>query len=138
MKLSARNQLKGTISHVVEGAVNAIVTVDVDGVSVSSTISMNAVKELGLKAGKKAYAIVKATSVMIAKDKNCISARNQLKGKITNVVDGAVNAIVHVQLDGGQEMAATISMNAVKELGLNVDQEVYAVVKSTSVMIGVD
>ncbi len=49
MKLSARNQLKGTITEINEGAVNAIVKIDIGGGNViSSTISMAAVKELGL------------------------------------------------------------------------------------------
>lgn len=64
--ISARNQLTGTVSAIEEGAVNAIVKLDVaEGVKISSTISMEAVKELGLTVGKEATAIIKATSVMI-------------------------------------------------------------------------
>lgn len=64
--ISARNQLTGTVSAIEEGAVNAIVKLDVaEGVAISSTISMEAVKELGLAVGKEATAIIKATSVMI-------------------------------------------------------------------------
>lgn len=69
MKLSARNQLKGKIVKVEEGAVNGIVVIDIGGGNlISSTISMSAIKELGLKVGKEAYAVVKATSVMIGID----------------------------------------------------------------------
>lgn len=69
MKLSARNQLKGTITEINEGAVNAIVKIDIGGGNViSSTISMAAVKELGLTVGKQAYAVIKATSVMVGID----------------------------------------------------------------------
>lgn len=64
--ISARNQFQGTITEVKKGAVNAIVKLDVaEGVTISSTISMEAVKELGLAVGKEATAIIKATSVMI-------------------------------------------------------------------------
>ena len=64
--ISARNQFQGTITEVKEGVVNAIVKLDVaEGVKISSTISMEAVKELGLAVGKEATAIIKATSVMI-------------------------------------------------------------------------
>lgn len=64
--ISARNQFQGTITEVKEGAVNAIVKLDVaEGVTISSTISMEAVKELGLAVGKESTAIIKATSVMI-------------------------------------------------------------------------
>ncbi len=66
MKLSARNQLKGTVTSIQEGAVNAIVKIDIGGGNViSSTISMAAVQELGLEVGKPAYAVIKATSVMV-------------------------------------------------------------------------
>ncbi|MBR2531576.1 MAG: molybdopterin-binding protein [Lachnospiraceae bacterium] len=69
MKLSARNQLKGTIVEILEGAVNGIVKIDIGGGNViSSTISMSSIKELGLEVGKEAYAVIKATSVMIGVD----------------------------------------------------------------------
>lgn len=69
MKLSARNQLKGTVKEIQEGAVNGIVKLDIGGGNViCSTISMNAIAELGLKVGDTAYAVVKATSVMIGID----------------------------------------------------------------------
>ncbi|MCQ2448442.1 MAG: TOBE domain-containing protein [Oscillibacter sp.] len=69
MRISARNQLKGTIIEINEGAVNGIVKIDIGGGNViSSTISMNAVKELGLAVGGTAYAVIKATSVMVAID----------------------------------------------------------------------
>ena len=69
MKISARNQWRGKVVSVTEGAVNGIVVVDIGGGNLASaTISMAAIKELDLKVGKDAYAIVKATSVMIAID----------------------------------------------------------------------
>ena len=69
MKLSARNQIKGTIVSIQEGAVNGIVKLDIGGGNViSSTISLAAIQELGLAVGKEAYAVVKATSVMIGVD----------------------------------------------------------------------
>ena len=69
MKISARNQLKGVITAVTAGAVNGIVTLDIGGGNkISATISMEAIKELGLVAGKNATALVKATSVMIGVD----------------------------------------------------------------------
>ena len=66
MKLSARNQLPGVVTKIAEGAVNGIVTLDVNGTPV--TISLAAIRELGLEVGKKAYAVIKATSVMIGID----------------------------------------------------------------------
>jgi len=68
MKISARNQFKGTIVSIEEGAVNGIVKIDIGGNVVTSTISMGSIRELGLKVGGTAYAVVKATSVMVAVD----------------------------------------------------------------------
>ena len=69
MKLSARNQFKGTVVSIHEGAVNGIVRIDIGGGNViTSTISMASIQELGLKVGGTAYAVIKATSVMVAVD----------------------------------------------------------------------
>ncbi|MGI5962933.1 MAG: TOBE domain-containing protein [Lawsonibacter sp.] len=69
MKISARNQLKGTIVDIQEGVVNGIVKLDIGGGNVvSATISMNSIQELQLTVGKTAYAVIKATSVMVAID----------------------------------------------------------------------
>ena len=62
-----------------------------------------------------------------------ISARNQLKGKVVSIENGSVNAIVHIDIGGGN----VISLAAVKELGLEVGKEAYAIIKATSVMVGV-
>jgi molybdopterin-binding protein len=66
-----------------------------------------------------------------------LSARNQFKGKVVDIQEGAVNGIVKIDIGGGNVMSATISMNAIKELGLAVGKAAYAVVKATSVMVGI-
>ena len=66
MKLSARNQFIGKVVEIKEGAVNASVKIEVaEGIVISSTISMDAIKELGLTVGSEATAVIKATSVMV-------------------------------------------------------------------------
>lgn len=66
MKLSARNQLVGKVVEIKEGAVNASVKIEVaKDTFISSIISMDAVKELGLTVGSEATAVIKATSVMV-------------------------------------------------------------------------
>jgi len=66
MRISARNQFKGTIIEVVKGATTAHVRIDVDGLIVTSSITNQAVDELGLAVGGTAYAVVKASDVMVA------------------------------------------------------------------------
>ena len=66
MKLSARNQLPGTIVEIHKGATTSHVIVDVGGARVFASITNEAVAELGLEKGKKAIAVIKASDVMVA------------------------------------------------------------------------
>lgn len=69
MKLSARNVLKGKVVKVTKGAVNAEVTIEMPGgTQVVSIITNTSVDNLGLVEGKQAYAVIKASNVMIATD----------------------------------------------------------------------
>ncbi len=68
MKISARNQLKGTIIDVVKGATTSHVRIDIGGAIVTSSITNEAVDELGLAKGKAAIAVIKASDVLVAID----------------------------------------------------------------------
>jgi molybdopterin-binding protein len=68
MKISARNRLKGKVVEVTKGATTAHVRIDVNGAIVTASITNEAVDELGLKVGQDAYAVVKASDVMVAID----------------------------------------------------------------------
>lgn len=68
MKISARNQLTGTVVEVHKGATTSHVVLDVGGTRIFASITNEAVAELGLAAGKTATAIIKASDVMVAVD----------------------------------------------------------------------
>lgn len=68
MKFSARNQLKGKIVEVRKGATTAHVRIDIGGQIVTASITNESADELGLAAGKAAYAIIKASNVMVGVD----------------------------------------------------------------------
>jgi molybdopterin-binding protein len=68
MKISARNILKGKIVDMVKGATTAHVKIDINGTIVTASITNEAVDSLKLEKGKSAYAVVKASDVMIAID----------------------------------------------------------------------
>jgi len=68
MKLSARNQLKGKIVDVKKGATSAHVRIDIGGQTLTASITNDSVDELKLEKGKTAYAIIKATSVLVGVD----------------------------------------------------------------------
>lgn len=66
-----------------------------------------------------------------------ISARNQLKGTVSKITRGAVNADVTIRIDGGTEIVSQITTESVDALGLAVGKECYAVIKASSIMVGV-
>jgi molybdopterin-binding protein len=67
-----------------------------------------------------------------------ISARNRLKGKVVDVVMGATTAHIRIDIGNGVIVTASITNEAVDELGLKVGSEAYAVIKASDVMVGVD
>ena len=68
IKLSARNQIKGKITSVTKGQTTGHVHIDIgNGVTVHSSITNEAIDDLGLKVGDDAMAVIKASDVMIAK-----------------------------------------------------------------------
>ena len=67
-----------------------------------------------------------------------ISARNRIKGKIVEVRKGATTAHVKIDVGGGQIVTSSITNESVDELGLAAGKAVYAVIKASDVMIGVD
>lgn len=139
MKISARNQLKGTISNIQEGAVNGVVTIDLHDTKVKADITMDAIRDLGLEVGKSAYAIIKASSVMFATDEiKGISARNQLRGKVVEVKEGAVNGHVTIEFACGCKVKGSITNEAIEQLGLKEGNEAVAIIKATDVMVGVE
>ncbi len=68
MKISARNQLRGTVRTITEGAAIANVEIDVAGQRLVASITVEAAHELGLQPGKEVVAIVKASDVLVATD----------------------------------------------------------------------
>lgn len=141
MRISARNQLKGTVASVCEGAVNGIVAIDLGGDVVKASITMESIKDLELVEGKPAIAIIKATSVMFAAGDqkiSGISARNQLAGKVVSVTPGAVNGHVTIELPSGARVSGSITNEAISDLGLAEGVPALAVIKSTDVMVGVE
>ncbi|HIT03083.1 MAG TPA: TOBE domain-containing protein [Candidatus Caccocola faecipullorum] len=141
MNLSARNQLKATVAAVKKGAVNDEVSLRLaDGTMLTSIITETSCENLGLKEGVEAYAVIKATNVMIGDLDDGglkLSARNQLKGTVEAVKDGMVNCEVDVVLAGGEKVTSVITMASAKRLGLAAGKEIRAIIKASDIMVGV-
>ncbi len=67
-----------------------------------------------------------------------ISARNALTGKVVDIKEGVVTAVVTVDIGGGSLVVSSITMDSVKNLGLVNGSEVTAIIKASNVMLGVD
>ena len=140
MKISARNVLAGTVQSVTKGAVNAEITLALEGGDTMVAIITNtSADSLQLAAGKPAFAIVKASEVMIGKGVEAarLSARNVLAAEVSKLQDGAVNSEVEVRLPGGTTMVASITKQSVKALELRQGDKVSAIVKASHVLVGV-
>ena len=67
-----------------------------------------------------------------------VSARNVLRGKVKTIKGGAVNSEVVVQLPGGLEITSIITKTSVENLSLKEGKDVYAIIKATNVILGID
>ena len=140
MKVSARNVLPGIVKSILKGAVNSEVLLSLrGGEAVVAIITNPSVERLGLQAGSEAFAIIKASDVMVGKglEQAKLSARNILSGKVGDLRDGAVNSEVGISLPGGTMLVASITKESVQALDLKRDDAVSAVVKASHVIVGV-
>jgi molybdate transport system regulatory protein len=140
MKTSARNQFIGTVSALRAGAINDEVELTLPGgARIVAVITQQSAQALGLRTGMKAIALVKSSSVLVATDLEGakLSARNQLKGVVSAVAPGAVNAEVVIDIDGGGSVAAIVTQGSVKSMGLAQGLRATALFKATSVILAV-
>lgn len=140
MKTSARNQFSGNVSNIKTGAVNDEIEIELPGGDkLVAIITHESTKHLGLQIGGAAIALIKAPWVIVATDNSGIklSARNQLAGTVSKLRLGAVNAEVLIQLSGGNQVCAIITLDSVSELGLAEGQPATAIFKASHVIVGV-
>lgn len=141
MKISARNVLAGSVSKVIKGAVNSEVDLTLEGGDkVVAIITNDGVTSLGLREGMRAYAIVKASWLMLGKglDPAKISARNVFRTKVSRVDEGAVNNEVVLTLNGGTELTAIVTRESSHKLGLKAGEEADVAFKANNVIVAVD
>ncbi|KAB0636996.1 TOBE domain-containing protein [Burkholderia latens] len=141
MRTSARNQFVGQIGSVTTGAVNDEVTLRTqDGLDIVAIVTHGSTAALGLKGGTNAFALVKASSVivMIDVDGSKVSARNCVAGTVSSIATGAVNSEVVIKAAGGAEIVAIVTNDSVGRLGLARGKAASAIFKASSVIVGVE
>lgn len=139
MKSSARNQFTGNVSAIRQGAVNDEIELTLPGgQKLAAIITRESAESLELAQGSEAFALIKASSVIIAVDTDGAktSARNCLAGTVERLVPGAVNSEVVLELDGGERLAAIITNSSAEHLELAEGKPATALFKASSVIIG--
>ncbi len=140
MKVSARNIFAGTVTRLTEGAVNSEVVLSLKGGdSLVSIVTNESVENLALREGAEAYAIIKASSILIGKDVEStkLSTGNILQGKVIKLMEGAVNTEVILELAGGNTISAIITNASAEQLLLREGDRVCAICKASDIILGV-
>lgn len=141
MRSSARNHFSGTVTALKQGAVNDEVELEIaPGQRLAAVITRESSENLGLAVGGEAFALIKASSVIIAAEADGarFSARNRLSGTVERLQPGAVNSEVVLALDGGGHIAAIITSESAQNLGLKEGAAASAIFKASSVILGVN
>lgn len=139
MKTSARNQFIGTVSGYRAGSVNDEVELALPGgARIVAIVTRESTEQLGLKLGASAFALIKASSVIVATELEGarMSARNQLAGTVQAVHPGAVNAEVVIDIGGGNSIAAVVTQASFQAMGLQAGMPATALFKASSVILG--
>ena len=139
MKTSARNQFSGVVSAVKTGTVNDEIELTVGkNTRIVAIVTRQSAESLGLQVGSEAFALIKASSIIIASDLAGakLSARNQLPGTVVSVTPGAVNSEIVLEIDGGGTIAAIVTNASMESLGLEAGKRASAVFKASSVILG--
>lgn len=141
MMTSARNHFAGKVSRLTRGAVNDEIELKLPGGDrIVAVITHESTETLGLRKGADAIALIKASWIIVGvdgEDALRLSARNCLRGKVSQLTPGAVNTEVIIALKGGQSVAAIVTGASVKSLGLEVGKPACAIFKASSVILAV-
>jgi len=139
MITSARNQFHGRVSALAAGAVNDEVQIEVaPGLALVATITHGSVTSLGLAVGTPAYALVKASSVIVAQGGGArLSARNQFAGTVERITEGAVHDEIVVGIGHGCSVVAVITRASTAALELREGGAATVLFKASSVIVGV-
>lgn len=135
MKTSARNELNGSITEILNGQVMSEIKVKISPeITISTTITNESVTSLELQEGESVSVLVKSSFVLLSKEKLRTTARNNFATTIKEIIPGAVNSEVKLSL-GTQILCAIITNESCKGLNLKTGDQVYAFFKASSVIL---
>jgi molybdate transport system regulatory protein len=141
MRISAKNVFYGVLRGINIDKILAEVCLELkSGHRIYSVITTDSVETLGLVAGEDAYAVIKASSVLLANSSSRLSSktRNLLPGRVVSVRTDSVTGEVILDIGGGDTITATLTAEKVRNLGLREGDIVSAVIDASNIIIGIE
>lgn len=141
MRTSARNQFRGRVRTINIGEINSEITLDINSqVSLIASITSESVESLGLFPGSEAFALIKASFIMLVPEEADVvtSARNRLCGIVRELRSGSHGSEAIVELEGCKILAAVITSEAAKAPEFQCGRRVCALVKASHIILGVN
>ncbi len=141
MKTSARNALRGVVSKITSGTIDAeIVLTIADDIAIVATITRESTADLGLVVGSIVLALIKSSFVILAPGDVPLrtSARNCLPGIVIRREDGVVGSEITLQLTAGKTLTATLTRDSADALDLVPGRSAIALIKASHVILAIE
>ncbi len=141
LKLSVRNAFHCELVEIIPAPVNVEVKLRVSPeIEITSIITNASISELGLTVGRSVVAMVNASSVMLAPREAAprISARNKIAGVVIDRANGGIDAEVTVDIGGGKTIISIVTQEAAEDLELKTGANVWAIFKTSHVILASD
>jgi molybdate transport system regulatory protein len=141
LRTSARNMLPGVVTSIVHGPVSAEVGLLVnDRIVIDALVTNSSVDRLGLHPGGAAIALIKSTFVTLVHDLPgfVLSTRNQIGGRIKQMLPDTLETEVVLDIGGGAELAAVIASQDVGDLELAIGVTAVAGFKASHIILAVE
>jgi len=141
MRTSARNMLRAVVCTITPGAVNTLVTLSLpDQLTLDAMVTNRSVENLGLSVGRNVMALIKSNFVALAAANSSqeVPARNQIKGVVAHLDNGAVNTEVSVAIGRGKSLTSIVKHQRTRELGLDIGTPVVCSIKSSHIILAVE
>lgn len=141
LRTSERNMLRGIVTSITYGEVNAEVGLLVNDHLVIDTLVTNAsIDTMGITPGCAAVALIKSSFITLLRDTPGlrISARNQIGGVVSDLVAGPVESEVVIDIGSGAELAAVVTTISARDLGLAPGIPVTACIKASHIILAME
>lgn len=141
LRTSARNMLRGIVTAIVHGPVNAEVGLLVnERIVIDALVSNASIESLGLHPGCQAVALINSNLITLLTDAPGLrlSARNLVGGTVCEIVEGLVETEIVLDIGGGSQLSAIITSHSARELGLVLGAQTLASFKASHIILAAE